>query len=261
MANRTLRIVLEDRPIAFHPILAHAIGDAATALFLSQLLYWDSTLKGEREWFWKTQEEMKRETGLSRAEQETARRNLLEKGIIQERRTGSPCRLWYRIDFDALETMLAQYDSDCGKVANQIAGNQQTGLLESSKLDCGKVADFISENTIETTTKNTRDKEPAPSAKTNERDAAFWKDALQEIEPLLAKSTFSAYMKRTVAVGRENGTFTIQAQDEYAKDWLSNQLRKPIERVIRRLSGCPELELRVICEDCHPRKAEEVSNG
>ncbi len=48
-------------------------------------------------WFCKSQEEWTEETGLSRWEQETARRVLREAGFLDERRAGMPARLWYRV--------------------------------------------------------------------------------------------------------------------------------------------------------------------
>jgi hypothetical protein len=57
----------------------------------------------EREgWFWKTRDEWLRETGLSRREQESARKALVMRGLLREARRGMPARMHYRLDLDCL---------------------------------------------------------------------------------------------------------------------------------------------------------------
>ncbi|MFH0938204.1 MAG: hypothetical protein V1899_02850 [Planctomycetota bacterium] len=42
MNRRVLRIILGDRPIAYHPYLARVMKSVAGGVWLSQILYWDS---------------------------------------------------------------------------------------------------------------------------------------------------------------------------------------------------------------------------
>lgn len=253
MANRTLRIVLGDRPIAYHPILAHVFESAGAALFLSQLLYWDSTLQDTRHekrdgWIYKTGKEWLEETGLCRKEQEDAREKLKASGVIEEKRAGVPCRLWYRVRFDELERLIELYldhsaetsSSVCDQSTIQFATSAQTGLEPVHKLDCDQSAnkhDTSPQTITETTIDNTSSKN------TREKVSIFWQDVLREVEPQLAETAYRAYLARTEAVGRENGTFTIRAQNAACKNVIENRLRKPVERVLRRLSGQPELTL------------------
>jgi hypothetical protein len=63
----------------------------------------------EREgWFWKTRAEWQRETGLSRHEQENARKALVARGLLHEARRGMPARMHFRVDLDRLGQLLAQ---------------------------------------------------------------------------------------------------------------------------------------------------------
>ena len=52
-------------------------------------------------WFWKTAAEWQRETGLSRREQDSARRILRALGLLEEQRRGMPARRWFRLDLAA----------------------------------------------------------------------------------------------------------------------------------------------------------------
>jgi len=101
--------LLADRPVAYHPDLARILGGVKQAIFVSQLLYW--TDKGSRAdgFIWKTQEEWTDETGLSAGEQRTARKHLVEQGILIERLQDIPARLYYKLNLDTLQARMEEY--------------------------------------------------------------------------------------------------------------------------------------------------------
>lgn len=87
------------RPVAYYPSLNKLTGSVTATIFLCQFVYWHG--KGaDPEWIYKTQAEIQEETGLSRREQETARRNLKEIGVLEEKYKGIPRKLYYRLDID-----------------------------------------------------------------------------------------------------------------------------------------------------------------
>jgi hypothetical protein len=87
-----------DLPVSFHRCLVPITGSVTAALMLSQAIWTSQELEPDcGGWFCKSQEEWTEETGLSRWEQETARRVLREAGFLDERRAGMPARLWYRV--------------------------------------------------------------------------------------------------------------------------------------------------------------------
>ena len=94
------------RRIQFHPIFVGMTGSVTASLMLSQGFYWTRNWLLEHPhtegWFWKKQQDWQAETGLSRKEQETARRILRTLGFIQERREGMPARLSFRLDLDQI---------------------------------------------------------------------------------------------------------------------------------------------------------------
>ena len=96
--NPELLLQMLDLPVSFHRCLVPITGSVTAALLLSQAICTaqeaDPTLNG---WFRKSQDEWGEETGLSRWEQETARRLLREAGFLEERRSGMPAKLWYRV--------------------------------------------------------------------------------------------------------------------------------------------------------------------
>ena len=113
------------RPVAYHPSLAGALGSVTGAIMLSQALYWTQRLPEARDgWFYKTALEWQEETGLTRREQETARKKLVKSGVFEEVRKGVPCRVHYKVDIAALEKVLKNH---------QFAQKRQTRMAESAK--------------------------------------------------------------------------------------------------------------------------------
>lgn len=74
-----------------------------SALFLSQVVHWSNVkdASGE-EWFYKTRDEWEWETGLTRSNQETVRKNLVSRGFLKEELRGVPATLWFSIDREAI---------------------------------------------------------------------------------------------------------------------------------------------------------------
>lgn len=151
-----LRALLK-RPVAYHRAFAKIGGGATAGLMLSQAWYWSSKVD-EDGWFFKSQEEWEEETGLTRTEQETARRNLRERGLIEEKRAGMPARLYFRVNAETLFRLLAE--------------NPQTRLQESRNQERGKPADKIAENgqpfnrVTETTSETTAERRARAALKT-----------------------------------------------------------------------------------------------
>lgn len=102
-------------PVAFHYNLGRLTGSVKAGLMLSQALYWTargSDIVRRDGWFYKTQRDWQHETGMSRTEQETARRILRSMGLVEERHEGMPRRTWFRMNLAALGTQLSRLDVD-----------------------------------------------------------------------------------------------------------------------------------------------------
>lgn len=98
-----------DEPIVFQRAYVELTQSVTAALFLSYAVYDTERLDPESEgWFHKTSDEWKQDTGLSRFEQESARKKLRELGVLIERRVGMPAQLWSKISSERLLELLAQ---------------------------------------------------------------------------------------------------------------------------------------------------------
>lgn len=129
-------IQLLDRPIAYQPAFAQlrsgkVKSGPTAAVLLSQLVYWHNRMDGE--WLYKTREDIKKETGLSRDEQETARKRLIALGVLQEELRGVPATLHYKINSERLEQLLLAPD----RVESQMGATPPTRKRGSRQLDGG----------------------------------------------------------------------------------------------------------------------------
>lgn len=113
MVRPLLTRLMGQRFIAFYPVLAHLTNSAKCALFLGHALSWTrhyARHEPERDgWFWQTTEQCQSATGLSRHEQHHARTTLCAIGALIEEGRGMPRRTWFRLDLDALATLLATH--------------------------------------------------------------------------------------------------------------------------------------------------------
>lgn len=157
---------LLDRPIAFNRTFVDLGLGITGALMLSQCVYWSTRTKDSDGWFYKTQAEWTEETGMTRREQETARKKLVSKGYVEEVRRGVPCKTYYRLNREALESALVQVaqkrHSSMADSAIQECTKAPPSMAESAKLDCTKAPNSdggkrqtITEITTETTAEST----------------------------------------------------------------------------------------------------------
>jgi len=136
---------LLDQPIVYHRVYRRITGKTVAGLLLSQLVYWqrivDEGRGGINGWFYKTSREIEEETGLSRHEQVTARNCLTKLKIIETKKGGLPCRLFYQVDLAFLIKKLKQYHHD--REIKRVANNIYVTEAETGKQSQGAIVEYI----------------------------------------------------------------------------------------------------------------------
>jgi hypothetical protein len=121
------------RVISYYPRLSKLTKSVTATVLLCQFMFWRGKEWDPDGWLYKTQSEIEEETGLSRKEQETARRKLREAGILEEEKRGVPARLYYRVNMQNLDKAWSEIlangafrqdvqkgQTECAKGANNI---------------------------------------------------------------------------------------------------------------------------------------------
>ena len=230
---------LLDRPIAFQRPFMELGAGASGALFLSQAVYWSNRTSNKEKWFYKTIEEWTEETGLSRYEQDGARKKLKAKGVLEIVKKGIPCKTYYRVNFEKLAEIL------CGiSATNKNVEIPQTGLGENHKQACGdstnsavEIPQTITEITTENTTEITSEDHLSDSVESNATapvvhvekfDAKAKRELLTQSFDLFwnayqrkdnRKASESKWLKITLPNDREQAVAKLQFIIDQAQRW------------------------------------------
>lgn len=124
------------RPVVYYPSLNAITGGVGATVFLANLFQWSGTQRNPEGWIYKTQEEIEAETGLSRREQETARKLLRAATLLREERRGVPARLYYLIEVERLNAAWEEF------LANKNGGNRQSSLAECAEQEWRNAPDY-----------------------------------------------------------------------------------------------------------------------
>lgn len=136
--------LMNEKPIAFNKHYVFLGCGINGAVMLSQLVYWADKSKDPNGWIYKTGKEWTEETGLTRREQDTARKNLRELGFIDEHKHGVPCKVHFKVNQKALYSSLINLaqkrqtdapisQTECTEAPNWIGGKRQTNTESTTK--------------------------------------------------------------------------------------------------------------------------------
>jgi hypothetical protein len=168
------------RAIAYHPGLAQMVGSVKAGLMLDQLIYWWPKRNDDRG-VYKTQKSWTEETGLSRREQETARKQLSELGIVETEYDRLNHRLYFIVNEERLEELWQEHvhsrmsESDSRESTKRTVGNVQN--VQSS---------IVHKTTTEITTPDTsrapaRGPKPPPPMK--DELARYIDESMRAVQP------------------------------------------------------------------------------
>lgn len=108
------------RPVAYYPGLVKHLGSVNAVLLFCQFFYWKDRTDNELG-VYKSAEEIEHETGLSYREQATARKQLVERGVLIETHKRLEHRIYFRIDVDRLDALLSSADCETCNSRNALS--------------------------------------------------------------------------------------------------------------------------------------------
>jgi hypothetical protein len=107
--RQQVKDMLPNRVVGYSPDLARIVGGATTGLYLNQLLFLSDKGHHPEGWVYKSEAEMAKETGLTKREQQTARRNLLALGVIAIMRGGWKNTYHFKVIWEKLYQVIAGF--------------------------------------------------------------------------------------------------------------------------------------------------------
>jgi hypothetical protein len=183
------------RPVAFYPIFSVIAGGAKAGLFLSQAFYWDERTSDPDGWFYKKQTEWEEETTLNEEEQKTARRHLIKRKLLEEKRIGVPAKLHYRINKEKILEAIGEAIGANVLAAPQIPGKSESSSGESPNQDSGNGGSMPPTNSESLSTESTHE---STSESTHTADARV-EDKSSSLEAITTQLTAAGLSPRDAA--------------------------------------------------------------
>ena len=147
------------RAVAYYPSLNAFTGSPLATLMLCQLIYWTDKTQDPEGWIYKTQKDWEEEIGLTRRNQETARKKLVETGLIEEQLRGLPARLHFRVNQqrfnDLYEQHLGTGQTDVAEPDKPVCTNPPNTSVRTSHSSMAECAKLNTEITTESTSEIT----------------------------------------------------------------------------------------------------------
>jgi hypothetical protein len=247
--RQKVKDLLPNRTVGYSPDLARAVGGATIGLFLSQLLFLSDKGANPEGWVYKSEAEMKQETGLTKREQQTARRKLLALGVIAIVRQGFKFTYHFKVIWQRLYQVIEQFQrgqnvptekvEPVQNVPTEPVQNVPTEPPECLQNVATKQAQNVATHNREN---NTENKE---TEKTTRENLTIWTktiDQLKEAQPL---EEVEARLTGTMLLEVSETVARIGVSNPFVIPWLERRMYLQISKAIKVVLG-KELDLQFI---------------
>jgi hypothetical protein len=249
--RQKVKDMLPNRVVGYSPDLARIVGGATIGLFLSQLLFLSDKGANPEGWVYKSEQEMGKETGLTKREQQTARRKLLALGVIAIMRGGFRNTYHFKVLWEKLSQVIAgiqrpqTVSTEKGEsVQNVLAEREQTVTTEivecqrnvpTERLQTVATPDTHREN-------NTENKE---AEKTDRENQTTWEKAVEQVKKDLPPGETADRLNGTTLIEVTDTRALIFVPNRFAVPWLERRLYRQIANAIKGVAG-KEVDLQFI---------------
>ena len=110
LARQAVMLEVFAEPLMVQRVHIALAGNLAAGVMLSHCGYVSDELAADQDgWFTKTAHQWEEELGLTRREQEAAKKSLRDLGVLTYRKVGSPARIWYQLNRERLGELVCEY--------------------------------------------------------------------------------------------------------------------------------------------------------
>jgi hypothetical protein len=247
--RQKVKDLLPNRTVGYSPDLARIVGGATTGLFLSQLLFLSDKGHDSDSWVYKSEAEMGRETGLTKREQQTARRKLLSLGVIAIERRGFKFTYHFKVIWERLyqviqqfqrgQTVPAEPDEPVQNVATQRGQTVATTPAEWRQNVSTKWKQTVATQDRENSTENKE------TERTTRENQTTWDKTLERLQEALPHGEAEARLTGTTLLQVTDTTARIVVPSTTALLWLERRLYGQIAKAMKREVG-KELDLQFV---------------
>jgi hypothetical protein len=239
--RQKIKDMLPNRVVAYSPDLAKVVGGATIGLFLSQLLFLSDKGANPEGWVYKSEAEMGRETGLTKREQQTARRKLLSLGVIAIMRGGWKNTYHFKILWEKLYRVIAGFQQP-QTVATEKSEPLQTVPTEPAQNVATTPAQW--QQNVSTKWKQNaaaqyreNNAEKKEREKTDRENQTVWEKALEQLQTDLSHEEGAARLAGTTLIEVTDTAARIAVNNPFAIPWLERRLYSQIAKAMKAVVG------------------------
>ena len=248
--RQKVKDLLPHQTVAYSPHLARAVGGATIGLFLSQLLFLSDKGHDPNGWVYKSEQEMGRETGLTKREQQTARRKLLALGVIQIVRQGFKFTYHFRIVWERLYQVIQQFQQgqNVPTQPDEPIQNVPTEPVQNVATQPPEQLQNVPTERLQNVATQDRDNntEKKETEKTDQREnQTIWsktREKLQEAQPL---EEVEARLTGTTLIELTDTAAQIGVNNPFAIAWLERRMYREIANAMKGVLG-KDLDLQFV---------------
>jgi hypothetical protein len=235
--RQKIKDMLPNRVVGYSPDLARMVGGATIGLFLSQILFLSDKGANPEGWVYKSEAEMGKETGLTKREQQTARRKLLSLGVIAIMRGGWKNTYHFKVLWERLYQVIVGMQRP-QTVATEKSERTQTVPTEPGQNVATQPAQW--QQNVSTKWKqnaaaqyrenNTENKE---TEKTDRENQETWEKTVQQITQDLPAGEAAARLTGTTLIEVTDTSALIFVPNRFTIPWLERRLYGQIQKAMK----------------------------
>jgi hypothetical protein len=239
--RQRIKDMLPNRVVGYSPDLARAVGGATVGLFLSQLLFLSDKGANPEGWVYKSEAEMGKDTGLTKREQQTARRKLLSLGVIAIMRGGWKNTYHFKVLWEKLYQVIAGIQRP-QNVATEKVERIQTVPTEQVQ-NVSTVPAQWQQNASTKWKQNTatlyreNNTENNEIEKTDKENQETWEKTVEQVKNDLPLGETEARLAGTTLLEVTDTAARIVVPDRTTIAWLERRLYGQIAKAIKGVVG------------------------
>jgi hypothetical protein len=239
--RQKIKDLLPNRTVGYSPDLARAVGGATIGLFLSQLLFLSDKGANPEGWVYKSEAEMGRETGLTKREQQTARRKLLSLGVITIMRGGWKNTYHFKVLWEKLYQVIAgfQRPQNGSTEKGERAQNVLTEPVQNAPTQPPECIQNVSAQWKQNAATHTREnnRENIDTETTDRKNQETWDKALEQVKKDLPLGETADRLQGTTLIEVTETAAKIFVPNPNAVAWLERRLYGQIAKAMKGVVG------------------------
>jgi hypothetical protein len=239
--RQKVKDMLPNRVVGYSPDLARIVGGATIGLFLNQLLFLSDKGANPDGWVYKSEQEMGKETGLTKREQQTARRKLLALGVIAIMRGGWKNTYHFKVIWEKLYQVIAgiKRPQNAPTEKSESVQNVATEPVQNVPTQPPQWQQNVSTTWKQNVAAHNRENntENKETEKTDRENQDTWEKTIEQVKRDLPLGETADRLAGTTLIAVTETNARIFVPNRNALPWLERRLYGQIARAMKGVLG------------------------